>query len=626
MVGSSLTNPSPLLARMVACLRHHPWYSVHQHADERAGVALARVGLPFLHPGPQPAWTEDGTVGVVCDGEVYDLPQQRRALEQAGHTFAGDSPAELLAHGYEQEGTSFLARLHGKFVAAIWDARRRVLVLACDRFGMRPLYYAQGPDGLVFASEIKAVLAHPGVSRKPHLAGLAQFFTYGHLLNEDTFHEAVRLLPPACCLEYDRDGGQLKLHRYWRLEEQPATAPGSRRDALERIVTAFERAVDRCAAGTETLGLSLSGGLDARTILGAMPPDRPLTTVCLGVEGSMDLDSAARMAELTGRPHHEVLLDDRFLSRYREHLAAMVRLTDGHYMSQCIVMPTLPVYRDLGIEVLLRGHAGELMHMTKAYNFSLDGEALAAESDAAVEDWLARRLQAHMLDGTGGQLFAAAHRGRMAELARESLRAALRPFRGLTPPAQQVGRLFLTTRTRRETAVSLVKFGSQVETRLPYLDNDVVEAVLAAPIDLRLDEEIQAEVLRRRCPALLAVRNVNTGARMTAGRAARLLGKVRQKVFAKLGVKGYQPYEKLGLWLRRELRPLVAEVLLDARCLERGIFDPQAVRGVIDRHNAGRANHTFLILAMLIFESGQRMFVDGDAARGIEAPVTALRA
>jgi asparagine synthase (glutamine-hydrolysing) len=607
---------------MAASMRHHPWYKEETHVDEDAGLALGRMGLGFVHPEPQPASTPGRTVLAVLDGEVLDAEEQRARLAGKGRCFVGSSPAELVAHGYEVEGPDFFAGLHGKFVAALWDARHRRLVLANDRFGMRPLYYAQLDGRLLFGSEIKSLLCDREVSRRPNLAGIAQFFTYGQLLGEDTFYEAVRLLPPATCLVYDQAGQGPILQPYWRLEEQAPRSDVSRPEALERIVAAFERAVDRCSRGEHRLGLSLSGGLDARTILGTMRPERELTTLCMGMEGSMDLRCAARMAALTRREHREVLLDDRFLSRFGEHLSDMVRLTDGHYLSQCIVMPTLPLYRELGIEVLLRGHAGEMMHMTKAYNFSLDRHALAATGHD-IEGWLQRRLQAYMLEGTGGELFAPAHRGRMEELARESLRACLRPFRGILPPVQQVGRLFLTMRSRRETALSLVKFGSLVETRLPYLDNELIDALLAAPIDLKLNEEIQAEILRRRCPALLGVVNVNTGTRMEAGRLARLLGKVQQKVLAKLGVKGYQPYERLGLWLRRELRPLVAEVLLDPRCLERGVFDPRAVRDVVERHNAGRANHTFLILAMMIFETGQRMFADGETPGEGAGPVIA---
>jgi asparagine synthase (glutamine-hydrolysing) len=107
--------------------------------------------------------------------------------------------------------------------------------------------------------------------------------------------------------------------------------------------------------------------------------------------------------------------------------------------------------------------------------------------------------------------------------------------------------------------------------------------------------------------------NANTGAKLGASNRAKLMAKLKLKVFAKLGVKGYQPYERLGLWLRRELKPTVRRLLLDDRCLSRGIFNPETVRTVVDAHFANRQNHTFLLMAMMIFELGQREFVDGDA-------------
>jgi asparagine synthase (glutamine-hydrolysing) len=601
-----------LLGRMADRMKHHPWYVEDRYVDEKAGAALGRMALGFINPERQPSFTEDRSLAAVLDGEVYDYEEQRRALEAAGHVFSGTSCAELLAHGFEAQGVKFFAGLHGKFVAALWDAGTRRLVLATDRFGMRNLYYARLPGRLLFASEIKALLADPELPRRHHLPGIAQFFTYGQLLGEDTFLECVRLLPAAGCLTYDPRDGRLAVERYWRLEDRAGGPEVTEAQALDRIAEAFDRAVRRCAAGGNPLGLSLSGGLDSRTVLAAVDPGRPLTTICVGMDGSMDHRSAEEMARLAGRPHHRVVLDDGFLAQFGEHLRHMVRLTDGHYLSQCIVMPTLPFYRDLGVEVLLRGHAGELMHMTKAYNFSLDGEALAARDEAALEGWLFRHLQTYMLEGTEGRLFAPPHRGRMEDLARESLRCCLQASRGVAPPVNRVWHLFISQRLRRETAMSLVKFGSLVETRLPYLDNELVDALLAAPPRLKLGETIQAHLLRRRFPAFLNVVNVNTGARMGAGSLERLFGKARQKVLAKLGARGYQPYERLGLWLRRELRPLVGQVLLDPCCLERGIFDPQAVRDVVDRHTNGQSNHTFLIMAMMAFELGQREFVDGE--------------
>src|SRR5207244_3773061 len=148
------------------------------------------------------------------------------------------------------------------------------------------------------------------------------------------------------------------------------------------------------------------------------------------------------------------------------------------------------------------------------------------------------------------------------------LRDCLRESKGMAPPTQRIWQLFLSQRLRRETATSLVKFGSLMETRVPYLDNELIDALFAAPPELKLGEQIQAHILRRRQPAFLNVVNVNTGTRMEAGRLSRAFGKLRMKVLAKLGVRGYQPYERLGLWLRRELRPLVQRLLLSDRCLE----------------------------------------------------------
>jgi asparagine synthase (glutamine-hydrolysing) len=607
--GALSAEAGGVFAEMAARMRHHPWYQESRHFDEEGGAALGRMALGFIDRACQPAGNEDRSLLAVLDGEIYDFEDQCRRLAAAGHTFRSDSGAELLLHGYESRGMEFLRQLDGKFVAAIWDARRRRVILTCDRFGMRPLFYATVPGRLLFASEIKALLADPSLPRRDNLRGIAQFFTYGQLLGQDTLFDAVQLLPAAGWLTYDLDEDRLSLNRYLPNGAPSPSAGATRSEMLDRIDHAFGRAVGRSVAGTNRLGLSLSGGLDSRTVLAAIDPERPIATVSIGMDGSMDHQSAAEMAQLAGRPHHQCILGDGFLGRFEEHLKQMVRLTDGHYLSQCIVMPTLPRYRELGIEVLLRGHAGELLHMHKAYNFSLDAEGLTLRDEASLEDWLFRHLQTYMLEGTDGRLFVPAVRHQMEGLARESLRACLRESDGVAPPLHRIWQLFISQRLRRETAMSLVKFGSLVETRLPYLDRELVEALFAVPPELKLGETIQAHILRRRNPAFLKVRNVNTGTCMEAGPLRRLAGKLRQKVFAKLGVRGYQPYERLGLWLRRELKPLVAELLLTDRCLQRGIFDPDTVRRVVENHFAG-GNHTFLLMALMIFETGRREFVD----------------
>ena len=609
-----------LLAEMVGRLRHHPWYRESRYLDPEAGVALARVSLGLVNPAAQPAFNEERTLLAVMDGEIYDHAEQRRTLEAAGHRFQGDSHAELLGHGFEELGDRFFRGLSGQFVAALWDARQRRLTLATDRFGMRPLYLAQLPGRLLFASEIKALLADPKVPRRSSARGLAQFFTFGHLFGEDTLFDAVRALPPAACFTWDADMERLTPGRYWRLEAHPASNGVREEEILDRIDAAFQRAVDRRVDATGRLGLSLSGGLDARTILAVIDHDTvPIQTVSSGMEGSLDHDCAARLAALTNRRHHVHVLDSTFLARYGEHLQHMVHLTDGQYLCQCIVMPTLPYYREQGIEILMRGHAGELMHMDKAYNYSLDRAALALRDEAGLHEWMWRHLRAYMLEAVEGELFRSPHQSLIEGLARDSLRECLRDAAPVEPPLHRVWHVFLSQRLHRETALSMVEFGSLLEPRLPYVDNDLVDALLAAPPHMKLGDRIQAHILRKRRPAFLRVVNSNTGVPMGAGRLRRFLGKARMKVLARLGVKGYQPYERLGLWLRRELRPLVQEILLGKRCQERGIFNPDTVEKVVQQHFHKERNHTYLILAMMIFETGQREFIDGDAPSGMQA-------
>jgi hypothetical protein len=280
----------------------------------------------------------------------------------------------------------------------------------------------------------------------------------------------------------------------------------------------------------------------------------------------------------------------------------MVRLTDGHYLDQGIVMATLPMYRDLGIEFLIRGHAGELAHMRKAYAYSLDDSVLSA-SDSQLEAWLAKRLSAYMVEGMPADLFLAD----VPALARESLQTALARTSAGRAPIDRVWQLFLGQRLHRETALSMHKFGCFATVRMPYLGNDVVASLLAMPAPMKLGDGLQRSVLEHRRPDFLGVVNSNTGAAMGAGPIATTLAYYRMRISAKLGLPGYQHYEKLGLWLKRELKPMVDRTLLGESFLARGICRPDAVKRVIEQHASGAANHTFLLMALMIFEMGQEM-------------------
>lgn len=596
------------LADMIDRMTHHSWYRKKAFIAPGGGVALGRVSLGGGWDAAGPALADGESGAAFLDGEIYGASveeSQRRLLDACA---GGAGP------------DSWLSSLQGLFSGAVWDGTRERLLLVNDRFGMKPLYYARGARGLVFASEVKALLRRGAVSRALDLQGLVSFFHYGQLFGERTFYEEIRVLPPGSVLEYRPVEDSLAERRYFRLASRRPEPGVSDEEHLTRLGALVKAGVERRLTPEAPMGLSLSGGLDSRTILAVVDEKRfPMTTVCVGVPGSIDQRSARRMAALTGSRHCEFLVDRDVLDRFEDHLRELVWLTDGHLRSQIITLPTLPKYRELGIEVLLRGHAGELLHMRKAYDFSMKPELVAVRDESRLEAWLRQRLGGWMLQGVEGPLLKGMTGEELEERSRALLRDLLDELGEDDPPVHRVWRLFITQRLRRLVATAMLEYGSLLRVRLPYLDNDLIDAVLSSPPELKLGDAVQARLLARCRPEFLGIVNANTGVRVGAGPLRNWAGNFRRRAFAKLRVPGYQPYERLGLWLRRELRPLVERILLDRRCLDRGVFEPETVRRVLAAHASRRANHTYLILTLLSFELGQRMFLEDGERRSARA-------
>jgi asparagine synthase (glutamine-hydrolysing) len=578
------------------------WFRTFKDVRPDEGVSLGAVVLDTSRT-TAPAASADGRFVLFLDGEIYDAALERRRLEAAGAPVRGGSDADLLLAGWIHERGAFLARIHGLFSAFVWDRQSRELTVITDRFGLRPIYMAKAPGAFVVATEIKAVLAQPGVDRSWSESGVAEFFAFGHFFRNDTFFAGIRAVPAATCAVFHAADGRVDETQYWKpTARASATTSPAQLDALDAHLAA---AVERRARPGERLGLSLSGGLDARTLLGLMPAGLDLSSVCIGIDGGIDHRGATELARIAGVAHHPYILDGGFLANFERHLRGMAVLTDGHYLDQGIVMPTMPTYRKLGIDFLLRGHGGELLHMRKAYSFSLDDAALRA-SEAELEAWLYRHTTAYMLDGVPPDVFALDVPG----LARQSLREVIAHTTDVTAPVDRVWQIFLSARLHRETALSMQMFGCYATVRMPYIDNDVIDTLLGMPASAKLGDDLQTDILTRRKPAFLDVVNSNTGARMGAGRIEREVARFRMRVSAKLGLKGYQPYERLGLWLKRELKPLVERVLLGDEFFARGLFRPDAVKRVVDEHMTSRGNHTFLLMSLLIFEMGQQMLAN----------------
>lgn len=527
-------------------------------------------------------------------GEIFSAP---------GSTSA--EAANYLLEGLEANGRSFLTRVDGRFQAALWDEGTQKLTLFCDQFATRPLYWTQTEDSFLFAPQIKTLLQHSGVKRSLDPEALVDFFTWGQYFHSRTSVSGIELLPPGGFFTWDAVSKKLTKERYFvfRGRDSETTLTETVEAIRHSILQQTQETFSDGKGDPETLGISLSGGLDARSILGMIPRElqRRMTSVALGVPGSADHHLAAQLAQKAGTRHFNYELNTDFLFHYDDFLTEMVRLTDGQYLSSSIVIPTLKFYREQNIRTLLRGHAGELFHMGKAYAFSMTNAERSAMSDGILspKDWAFAHLQAFMLDGVNSDLLRGMPRIQCAELAKKSLNRALEETGEERENA--IWKLYLSQRVFREIPLSMRKFDSHVNIRLPFLNRGLIENVFQLPSSQRMGETIQKALLERWRPDFLEVKNVNTGTFIGAGRIRQKAAGLRHRILAKLNVPGYQPYEKMGLWLRRELKPLVSQLLLKDGLRDRSIFDPDTITEVVHSHNAGK-NHTYLILALLILE------------------------
>ena len=289
------------------------------------GVALAhrRLSIVDVAGGAQPMTNEDETVWLVCNGEIYNHPTLRRELEALGHRYRTRSDSETILHLYEQEGDRCVERLQGMFAFALWDRRAGRLLLGRDRLGIKPLYYALTEHELLFASEIKAILAGGTITAAFNESVLPEFLATRFVSGEETFFRGVQKLLPGRLLTWSRPAGA-DVRRYWR------PPPGERNHLTRARLTQelrsqLQRTVESHLMSDVPLGLFLSGGLDSSLLAGLMAESghRPLHTFSVGIDepDANELDYARQVAEHVGSHHQDVTVSR---TRFFEQLPRLV--------------------------------------------------------------------------------------------------------------------------------------------------------------------------------------------------------------------------------------------------------------------------------------------------------------
>jgi len=296
-----------LIERMVGTLHHRGPDSVGYHVEGRVALGVARLRVVDLATGEQPLASEDGSVQVVLNGEIYNHPELRQALCRSGHRFTSRADTEVIAHAWEEHGAGCITRLDGMFAIAVWDRRREQISLARDRMGEKPLYYAETAGGLVFGSELRAVLAHPEVGRVLDPRGVERFLAYDFVPDPHTLIRGVRKLAPGETLT--RGDGPSMRSRYWDIPFRPEPAVDERwweHEIRERL----DESVRRRLVADVPVGCFLSGGIDSSAVTATAARQRAgIRTFSVGyAEGPHDERRYARMVADRYATRHEELV------------------------------------------------------------------------------------------------------------------------------------------------------------------------------------------------------------------------------------------------------------------------------------------------------------------------------
>ncbi len=302
-----------LLQQMCDALEHRGPDDEGFYVNGPVGLCMRRLQVIDLAGGQQPMANEDGGLQVVFNGEIYNYRQLRTDLEARGHVFATDSDTETILHLYEEKGADCVDELQGMFAFALWDESAQSLLLARDRLGKKPLFYAEVDGGLVFASELGSLLCDTSIDRQLDYRAIDEYLSYLFIPHPRTIFRHVRKLPPGSRAVYRQGGqGDLQIERYWQVKydqvEQPRT--GETVDALDALL---RQAVESRLLADVPVGAFLSGGLDSSLVVALMHAvsDQPVRTFSIGFEDSSfnELNYAREVAKALDTEHHEYTVD-----------------------------------------------------------------------------------------------------------------------------------------------------------------------------------------------------------------------------------------------------------------------------------------------------------------------------
>lgn len=607
-----------LVQSMMDAMRHRGPDGEGLFAGTGAVLGHRRLAIIDLNRGQQPISNEDGTVWVVFNGEIYNFKELRTQLEARGHVFRTGSDTEVIVHLYEEHGEECVDRLRGMFAFAVWDEKNNKLLLARDRVGIKPVYYSVGRGKLLFASEIKALLADPGVSRDIDPEAIDRFLTFLYVPGEKTLLRNVLKLEPGHYLV--ARNGSVSLKRYWDLCFTPAPPDIDLKAAAAELAGLFREKVRDHMISDVPVGVLLSGGVDSTVLLSFVTEASPqqVQTFTIGFDGNEVQDERpyARIAARTfGSRHYEMTISaEQFLDwmpRYVWHMEEPV------CEPPAVALYYVSKLASSHVKVLLSGEGGDeafagyqnyrnllWLERAKRLGWPVRGALAAAAACAGrlgvkrggkYTHFLARAFEDYYYSRTYNPLspFNRLRRSLYQEdwgkrISCGSTAKYLKDVLAGANRRQLLNRmLYVDVKTWLPDDL-LVKadkmtMANSVELRVPYLDHEVLEFSARLPENAKVRGFTTKHILKQA-----------------------FLGRVPREILNRPKTGFPVPYEA---WLRRELREPVWDVLSDRRTTERGYFEPGAVGRILAEAEAS-GNGAAEVFSLFTLEMWHRQFVD----------------
>ncbi|MDW7759914.1 MAG: asparagine synthase (glutamine-hydrolyzing) [Acidobacteriota bacterium] len=593
------------------------------HVEAGAGLGSRRLAIIDVDGGRMPMANEDGRIWITHNGEVYNFLELREELEGRGHIFKTRTDTEAVLHGYEEWGRDVVRRMRGMFATAVWDGRDKSLTLFRDRIGIKPLYYTQIPDGsLVFGSELKAVVAHPGVRRELEPEALDIYLTVEYVPAPLSMFKNIYKLPAGHMLIYEK--GRIRVERYWDIPEADAAAEKPMRrleDIQDELYALLKEAVRMRLVSDVPLGAFLSGGIDSSAVVGMMRElgASPLKTFSIGFKDQSynELEHARRIAQKFETEHEEFICEPQAL----ELTEKLIRHLDEP-LGDFSIFPTYLVSKMAReqVTVALSGDGGDevfggyehYLAQKIARRFGVGLAARAAwpllrripPASKKKGAWNKMRRFAQGFDHPA----AMRHMRWMMFLSLSDKTALYTPdfagraggppdlsdresFRTVLDKAGRLdtlnGELYIDLMTYLSdnilVKVDRMSMAPSLEARVPLLDHKVVEFAFSLPGDMKLRGMTTKWIFKKTLERLLPHETL-----------------YRAKEGFSIPIKH---------WLREDLRGLVTHYLDFGRIRAGGLFRPEAVQTMVEAHREGRENFSHQLWALLVFEMWREAYL-----------------